>query len=452
MKARSTTIEPISKFKGSKAMAFQNAEQLLVRFKHLGAERVFCKRLAENDNSKQQIYLGSNFEVLSFFPHGKITAFPNLKEPNFKAGLEYFWVDSNTLEKASGAQLIFYPAYPEVRLSGFLHGCTTAPSEYLRQIPRAQRRGTDGRVLIFGTTAEGRTLAYLAAENSTLSHELLEKFAVFPPAGLFLELTLPVGSDQNKASVLEALREIHAGGFHASCRRNKQGVVIPYYASNGGGYTLEALLGITPNGRSEPDYMGWEIKGHSSSRVTLMTPEPDGGFYGEHGAKEFVERYGHAVENGGMYFTGGHKVGISCEKTGMTLEVAGFDPLNPRLLDVSGAVRLVDMAGNEAASWAFAQLLTHWNRKHAFAAYVRYTSQNSPIAYRYDTPVLMGEHTDFYKYLNALCAGAIIFDPGSKVTNARTSHSKVKARSQFRINTKDLGLLYQTLTKESLTA
>lgn len=166
--------------------------------------------------------------------------------------------------------------------------------------------------------------------------------------------------------------------------------------------------------------------------------------------KDFVERYGHDVKDGGMYFTGGHKVGVSCAVTGMTLQVAGFDPANPKLFDVSGAVQLVDAKGNEAASWAFAQLLTHWNRKHAFAAYIRYTPQREPIAYRYDTPVLMGEHTDFNKYLHALCSGAIIFDPGSKVTHARTKQSRVKARSQFRINTNDLGLLYQTLTAESI--
>lgn len=113
-------------------------------------------------------------------------------------------------------------------------------------------------------------------------------------------------------------------------------------------------------------------------------------------------------------------------------------------------MRLLDSAGNEAASWPFAQLLTHWNRKHAFAAYVRYTSQKIPIAYHYDTPVLMGEHTDFNRYLHALCSGAIVFDPGSKVTHAKTARSTVKARSQFRINTSDLGLLYQTLTAESI--
>ena len=432
-------------------MSFQNVGQLIARFKDLGAERVFCKNLSENDNSKQQIYLGGSFEALSFFPHGDISAYAELKLPNFKAPLELYWVNNESIEQAAGTQLILYPKYPEVRLSGFLKGCKNAPAEHLQQVPRKMRRGTDGRVLVFGTTKEKRTLAYLAPENTPISIELLEKFAHEPPNGLFLELTMPVGSVQNKANVLAALSRIHAAGFHDSCRRNKQGLVIPYKASNGGGYTLEALLGITPNGKSEPDYLGWEIKGHSSNRVTLMTPEPNGGFYGERGAKEFVERYGHDAKEGNMYFTGGHKVGVRCASTGMTLQVAGFDPANPKLFDVRGSVILVDASGNEAASWAFAQLLTHWNRKHAFAAYVRYTTQKAPIAYRYETPVLMGEHTDFYKYLKALCAGAIIFDPGSKVIKAKTAQSTVKARSQFRINTNDLSMLYETLSKEKIS-
>lgn len=431
-------------------MEFQNLEQLLARLKEVGATRVFCKHLSENDNSKQQIYLGSNFEVLSFFPYGEIKAFSELKEPNFKASLDLHWVHADSAEKAAGAQLILYPAYPEVRLSGFLTGCRTAPSEYLRQIPKSLRRGSDGRVLIFGTTSDGRTLAYLAREGTPLAHELLAKFDSEPDAGLFLELTLPVASDQNKTSVLEALRQIHVAGFHASCRRNRDGVIVPYKATNGGGYTLESLLGITPNGKSEPDFLGWEIKSYSSSRITLMTPEPDGGFYGIQGAKAFVERYGHDVSEGGMYFTGGHKVGVLCAATGMTMQVDGFDAITRKLVDVCGAVRLVDSAGNEAASWAFAELLMHWNRKHAFAAYVPYTRQREPVAYRYDTPILMGEHTDFGKYLAALCSGAVIFDPGTKVTNARTRQSKVKARSQFRVNIRDLGLLYQSVTAHKL--
>jgi MvaI/BcnI restriction endonuclease family len=431
-------------------MAFQNVDQLLARFKALGAVRVFCKHLAENDNSKQQIYLGSSFEVLSFFPYGEITAYPDLKEPNFKAPLELYWVDTGTIEKAIGTQLILYPGYPEVRLSGFLAGCKTAPSKHLQQRPKEERRGYDGRVLVFGTTTDGKTFAHLAPDATPLANELLNRFAVVAFDGLFLELTLPVGSLQNRILVLDALREIHQRGFHASCKRNKHGQTAPYKALNGGGYTLEALLGINPNGAAEPDYLGWEIKAHSQPRVTLMTPEPNGGFYGEQGMRAFVELYGHDTAKGDTYFTGTHKVGIPCAATKMTMQIRGYDPSAPQLLDVNGAIYLTDAVGDEAASWAFANLLTHWNRKHAFAAYIPFTSQNDPRAYRYDSPVLMGEHTDFTKYLRALHFGLIVFDPGSKISGPLASKPDNKARSQFRIHTKHLDQLYERLIPEQL--
>lgn len=431
-------------------MAFQNVDQLIARFRDLGAVRIFCKHLAENDNSKQQIYLGSNFEALTFFPHGEITAYPDLKEPNFKAWLELYWVDSETFERASGTQLILYPGYPEVRLSGFLSGCKTAPSKHLQQRPKNLRRGYDGRVLVFGTTSDGRTFAHLAPEDSPLAQELTSKFSTAPIDGLFLELTRPVGSAQNRTLVLTALREIHLAGFHASCKRNKEGQTHPYKARNGGGYTLEALLGIAPNSAAEPDYLGWEIKAHSQPRITLMTPEPNGGFYGEQGMKAFVERYGHITGKGDKYFTGTHKIDVPCDATKMTMQIRGYDRSHPKRLDVNGAIFLVDAKGNEAASWAFGSLLTHWNRKHAFAAYVPYTSQDDPRAYSYESPVLMGEHTDFAKYLQALSMGLVVYDPGSKVSGPGAIKPENKARSQFRINTKHLGQLYEKLTPEPL--
>jgi hypothetical protein len=267
-------------------MAIENVEKMLRRFRELGAERVFFKKLAENDNRKQQIYLGSSFAALSFFPYGEIVAYPDLKEPNFKAPLNFFWIDENTVERAQGAQLILYPAYPEVRLSGFLAGCRLAPSEHMREVPKECRRGFDGRLLVFGTTADGKTFAYLAIENSSLANEL-HAFAS-DNEELLNELTLPVGSEKNKQLLLDALREIHLAGPHSSKRMYASGEIKPYTARNGGGYTLEALLGIAPNSRAEPDYMGWEIKAYTKSRVTLMTPEPNGGFYGREGVRAFV--------------------------------------------------------------------------------------------------------------------------------------------------------------------
>lgn len=431
-------------------MAIQNANQLLARFRSLGATRIFCKHLSENDNSKQQIYLGKKFEVLSFFPHGEITPCPDLKIPNFKASLNFFWVTKDEAVSALGTQLILYPQYPEVRLSGFLNGCGIAPSNHLHHRPKEQRRGIDGRVLIFGTSPDRKVFAHLAPEGSDLAEELLEKFRTFPPEGLFLELTEPVDSTENRLLVIEALQNIHHRNPHISCRRDRGGNIIPYMASNGGGYTLEARLGITPNSNSEPDYLGWEIKAYSRNRITLMTPEPNGGWYGENGSKAFVERYGRALENNVKYFTGVHRIGIPCEATGMTLHVIGFDPITRTLTDVNGSILLVDQTGTPAASWSFAGLLTHWNRKHAFAAYVPYTRLNEPVSYDYGSPILMGEHTDFTRYLYAVSSGAVVFDPASKVTQAGTPQSRIKARSQFRITIQNLNYLYETLTAENL--
>ena len=90
-----------------------------------------------------------------------------------------------------------------------------------------------------------------------------------------------------------------------------------------------------------------------------------------------------------------------------------------------------------------------WNKKHAQAAYVPYESEKiAAPAYRYLSPALLGEGTDFSRYLNALCSGKVIFDPGSKVMNASGAKSTVKARSQFRMSVKHLADLYQKFGPE----
>ena len=204
------------------------------------------------------------------------------------------------------------------------------------------------------------------------------------------------------------------------------------------------MLGIIPNGRSEPDFMGWEIKGYSSDRVTLMTPEPTGGIYGENGVEVFVRKFGKPTENDTLYFTGLHKANNKNNSTGLTLVVSGFNPAKKVIENVNGAVELLTESGECAASWSFEGLLMKWNKKHAQAAYVPYRSnKDEPPTYLYSSPTLMGEGTNFNLYLSALSAGLVIFDPASKVMSASTLNSTVKARSQFRMSVKQLANLYQ---------
>src|SRR5258707_14562892 len=109
------------------------AADIFRAFSELGCTSVLCKPLAENDNSKNQVYLGPGFTALNMLPHGDVVPDKSSKEPNFKSSLEFAWIDEDLkLSRAPGAQLILYPDYPEVRLSGFLRGSETAPSALMR--------------------------------------------------------------------------------------------------------------------------------------------------------------------------------------------------------------------------------------------------------------------------------------------------------------------------------
>ena len=101
-----------------------------------GAKRVVFKLLANNDNSKQQIYFGSDFDVLRLIPHGDLVGEPTKdKGVMFKAQLKLSWIDIHDCvppTPALGAQLILYPRYPEVRLSGFIRGSSLSPAKLMR--------------------------------------------------------------------------------------------------------------------------------------------------------------------------------------------------------------------------------------------------------------------------------------------------------------------------------
>lgn len=123
----------------------------------------------------------------------------------------------------------------------------------------------------------------------------------------------------------------------------------------------------------------------------------------------------------------------------------GYDEPSGKF-DAGGAIRLVDKDGIEAASWSFTKLMDHWKRKHAHAAYVPCRRQVRPErSYRYASTVLLGEGAEFRHFLQAVASGAICYDPGIKLTNASGDKPKQKLRSQLRIGSRDLGLLYDSV-------
>lgn len=432
-----------------------NLDDLLNHFAQCGVRELLCKSLAENDNRKQQIYLGGSLDVLQMLPFQAVQSFPDGARPNFKAGLSFYWLSADgRRQKAPGAQLILYPQYPEVRLSGFLRGCPSAPRHLLQCIPAEERRfnnGPDGRLLLLGANPEGQIFAFLAPAGSMLADAIRHHMQAQGCRTQGVFTIIPISRNDGRAELLAKLREIHLAGWHEGMRLDATGQKMPFKARNAGGYTLEALLGVIPNGRAEPDFMGWELKTHGSSRITLMTPEPDAGYYGNLGVREFVLRFGHDTSPGTRYFTGQHKVGIRHPDTGLTLVLDGYDAAKRKITDVNGALHLMTDKGEAAASWTFTKLLTKWNLKHAHAAFVSCESDKGDHPqYRYGSPVLMGEGTEFIRFLAALQAGDAVYDPGSKVTGIGTPESRVKARSQFRTSTQKLAGLYERLERIDL--
>ena len=79
---------------------FSELAAVLRRFAELGAVKAFCKPLAENDNSKQQIYLGGALDSVQMFPLREIEADSNGKDSTYKAKLDFYWVAPASSERA----------------------------------------------------------------------------------------------------------------------------------------------------------------------------------------------------------------------------------------------------------------------------------------------------------------------------------------------------------------
>jgi hypothetical protein len=419
-----------------------------------GARRLYVKILAPNDNSKNQPYFGGDFGVLNILPAGPpVAASTGVHSQSiFKAPLDFSWLDSTgQLFPAPHAKLILYPQYPEVRFSGYLQGCVKGPSS---QMGATRVRN---RLLFLGVREDGKIIGYAAAPESAVAHQFAT-YKELESVGVFLQVPIAdsKGSQADRVALLLEFCRISEKKWIAAKKLNRDGSLSACSAPNCGGYTLEAELGIHPNGYAEPDYRGWEVKQHSvldfdrfaGGPITLMTPEPSGGFYATAGVIAFVERYGYADMRGRedrRNFGGIHRYVAECSRTKLTLQLSGYDPMVGKITNAAGGIALLDVEGREAAIWPYVDLMTHWNRKHASAAYVpSLVKTDDGHWYRYASRVRLGIGTDFLKFLSAVALGMIYYDPAVKVENYSTK-PRSKRRSQFRIKSADLPALYHRM-------
>lgn len=440
--------------------------KLLYILKSLGVTKTYIKRLAPNDNSKNQPYFGGHLTDLAFIPSGDLipsrTTSAKTSDPKrqikYTTGLDFTWVDAQgETYDAPHAKLIYYPQYPEVRFSGFLKGSRVVAGEWMDPYKSGR---SEGRWLVLGIHPTEKIFGYLVTPECNLSKELAET-DLMDIGSVFgqLDMVKPktAGKKSSRVALIEKLREVHELGWISSRRLTSDMSVIDYKAANGGGYTLEALLGISPNGYAEPDYLGWEVKQFSVTRfprsgakpTTLMTPEPDGGLYKEAGVIEFIRKYGYPDVSGipdRFNFGGKHIAGKVQARTQLTIQLLGYDGEEGKITDADGKIALTDMDGAITASWSFAKLMDHWKRKHSKAVYIPAMKRReaNTYQYHYGKDIELGTGTNIEKMLQRMQEGFVFYDPGIKLENASSDKPKTKRRSQFRINHSQLEQLYKS--------
>lgn len=413
-----------------------------------GVRTAYVKKLsARQDNEKNQIYLGAGLDgVTNLFPAtiharsasesvSKRAASPG--KPKLEARLDFAWLDrSGHRHDAPGTRIIDYFQYPEVRLSGFIAGCAAAPDAL-----RRERQANYGqRWLVMGTARDGKVIGIVLTERDDPLASNFPELPLQGSAGVLRVLVVAATTTASPAELLhDEISAIVRAGWHAS-RILKAGGVHTFRGAQGGGYTLEALLGVAANGNKAPDRHGFEIKSYTGSRISLMTPTPDYGYYGSHSFRDFMARYGRPgqKDDGSLRFVGIHRCGAVARGSGLAMRVAGYDAAT----DEFGApeevgVELYDPSTGEiAAGWSLDKLANCWNAKHANALYIRCQKRDGIelSEYSYSRTWLTGTGTDVWKLLRAIASGLVFYDPADTIYADGTP----KVRSQWRINAAQL--------------
>jgi hypothetical protein len=417
-----------------------------------GVVKLFVKRLASNDDSRNQVYVSPDEHILSQIPalniERKVEAGKSTKKRvvggvSFYAHLDLNWMDeSGSIYAAPHAKLIYYPQYPEVRLSGFLKGCKKSPSAIMND-------RTEGRILLIGATKSKRLIAMVFAAESSIAKEIAAEFGLSVEKDgkspiRSVEMLRAGDVDDHRSKLIADLKEICEGGLARGRRLTNSGE-LDYKAPNAGGFTLEALLGICSNASANPDYLGWEIKSHSSkgkSKLTLFSSQPDAGHYLEMGHVKWMRKYGYPDKKGRKHrlnYGGAYRMDHRVDATSHTLLVDDWLSVS-----ANAGVHLVDDNGDAVATWTHEKLMEHWTKKHAQAAYVEYTREDvgGHPYFAYQQVVGLGQSTSYAHFIAAIKSGSLLLDPGCNLKRVNSDKPVSKARFQFRTSVKSLRQLY----------
>jgi MvaI/BcnI restriction endonuclease family len=429
-------------------MTYSSLQSLKDAFRRAGCSDVIIKLLATNqDNEKNQIYMGYSKELLSIFPSSVSFRTPSasIAKSGSKAGklilehtFNFYWISENHEPAlAPNAKIIDYFQYPEMRFSGFLSGCSNPPDALRRDSQDAYGR----RVLILGISGDSVFGSVVTDSDCNYINELLN-------LPYWLESTmfrgLKVGDDSSTEIspdlLLEELRNIGSKQkYESQILRSVGGKPEEWRGTQGAGWTLESLLGIPRNSSGLPDKYGFELKAFLSTTITLMTPEPDFGFRHDEGLTAFLYKYGWpGTKNDGSHrFNGRHSTLATYKKSGLRLVIDNWDmeSNSPTGLGDPNVLLINPKTDEIAAGWSFNKLAEKWGRKHAGAMYVtahKFKLEPGPFAshYSFGPDVHCGQGTSAILLLEAIGLGVVYLDPGDRVNDT----GEEKKRTQWRIS------------------
>lgn len=418
------------------------------------------KTLPKNANDKNQIYIAADFGVLydlfdlSFAERGASASETKARSDSKSRITEavfnsFAWIRRDGSQVAARrVKAIIYPQYPEARLSGLQTVENTMPLSlsvaHTKQYPEAKR------LLVLGRLPRGECVGIVCIDLSPEFEAELAALPGFSRAKACKRLEI----SQDNAGKLEARLAGVLGKSLRGCRLDSYGNTLPFSGTQVCGYTLEHALGIVPNSNMDGDLYGIELKTHTQLKVTLFTPEPDGGFYAE-SFSGFMKKYGYQDADGDYRLTGVHRAGEICAKSGLTLQVIEYCeedgkrvpyPYN-RATALTAKIGAVDVvltgpAGEVAASWSLERLMNCWGVKHNEVVYIKANKvANRDVAQAaagyehlvtFERTVMWCRDTTAERLLNAICDGVIFLDPAPKLH--ATSPAKNKRRAQWRVN------------------
>ncbi|MEZ9717354.1 MvaI/BcnI family restriction endonuclease [Vibrio cyclitrophicus] len=453
-----------------------------------GCHIALIKNLPKNANDKNQVYIHSDASLLNslfdleFNNRGQSTSTTkrssepgkNIPEGVFKS---FSWLGSDgQLVKTSACKVIVYAQYPEARLSGF----KTVDGEMPRSlsIDYTKRRDRLPRYIVMGATKSGNAVSFILVNPSSKFIEQFENLEHY--FGSTICKAIKIKQETSTKRLETILRNKVAGQTLLGCRFDKDGRTIPFTGTQVHGYTLEHACEIKPNSDKNGDIFGIELKCFTRKKLTLFTPEPDGGLYKD-SFPDFMTTYGYK-KDGNYRVTGLHRAYIENNKTQLTLKITCLHaikykdedgkkkiryehgyykpdvPLTKQMIDMK--VVLEDREGNTAASWSLERLLNCWGAKHNEVVYVpaiklaneELSSLNEGYKWKikFSDQVLWCNKTNAERLFKAIHKGMIYLDPAPKYNPHNPKENK--RRSQWRLNDIYKGAvdLYEDATEKAL--